>query len=216
LSNDVLLDCRLVSYTRAQAESSLSSVEVTAGQLIFTFSYGGVLFYVTVPTAASYPYTVTGSSSGLQYAFIFGEGCKTLLAWPIGTYSLNESPVLQPALTVVQDRHRVDTVRATGSGQETLSGRVYIEAGYNCEPVVMPNKIQLSAGLGYGAGRYCNSLSDAVRSCAEAILWVGGQHADETGNLPLVAGHGVEIESQPEQNRVVIRGNKVLEQTKCG
>jgi hypothetical protein len=216
LSNDVLLDCRLVSCTSAQAALSLSNVEVTAGQLICAFSYGSVSFYVTVPAAASYPYTVTGSALGLQYTLIFGEGCKTLLAWPVGTYSLNESPVLQPTLTVVQDRHRVDTVRATGSGQTTLSGLVYIEPGYNCEPVVMPNKIRLSAGLGYGAGRYCNSLNDAVRSCAEAILWVNGQNADEAGNLPLVGGPGVEVESQPDQNRVVIRGNTLLEQTKCG
>lgn len=218
LPNNVLLDCRLVSCTAAVSLLTLLSVEVTAGQssLLFCFGYGLHMFYVEVPAAAAFPYQVAGSSAGFQYTLVFGEGCTTVFGYPVGVYNMTSTPVIQPALTVVQDRHRVDTVQATGEGQAVLSGLIYVEPGYNCDPTVVPDSIRLSAGLGYGAGRYCERLLDAVVSCADAILWWNGQNASEDGNIEIRGGQGVDVDPQPENHRIVIRGSTALENLKCG
>lgn len=216
LANDVLLDCQLTSRILARFPFVLLTVQVITDAILFCFGYDTVMCYAAIPVAATYPFTVTGISGGLRYSLVFGPGCDTIQNFAHGTYELVTPPEIQPAIVIVQDRHHIDSVTAKGTDQDTLTGLIYVEPGYNCNPVITTDKIHLSAGLGFGAGRYCVRLDGADVSCAEALLWWNGQNASEDGNIIIKGGAGVTVESRPDENLVVIRGSKALENLKCG
>ena len=216
--NDLLLDFKQTIYVTGDPTqiTQVSTLEVAAGSLTVTFqSYNGP-WSVVVPAAASYPYRTRNYSNAFQYNIVFGPGLGTVLGWTAGVYTFTTPPQLQPGLIVIQNKHRLDTVQAVGVDQDILYGKVYVEPGYNCDVIVVPDKIQLLAGLGLGAGVYCGEPEDDEITCNYAFLRWNGIHAGVHGDIQLIGGPGVEIEPKPDDHTVVIRGTKTLENLKCG
>lgn len=216
LSLATILDFSLVTtLTSLGAAQTLQSFTVTADGV--TFNFGGTFtFNLLVPSAASFPYLANGTQDGVYYTTVFGEGCTALMSLPAATYTMAEPPVIQPALLVDQSQHRVDSITAQGIGQARLTGTIWIEPGYNCDPVVGANFIRFSVAPGRGAGRYCTPLSDDVLSCRDAFLWWNGQNASQDGNYLLAAGTGLVVENVPASNLIIIRAIDTLDSMNCG
>lgn len=216
LPDDVMLDFQAVALTNTYAAGTfkLSSIDVSPTALVFRFSIGNIPIALSVPSHAAYPYNAEAISNGARYSAVFGEGCANLLCAEPFTYTA--AIPLQPALLVDQSRHRVDSVRAKPGTQATLAGRVFVEPGYNCDPVVMPGRVRLTAGHGWGAGRYCYPLSDDVISCREAVLRLNGQTASDDGNINLSV-IGASVGPDPvDPNTVLIRTPRMFDNMKCG
>ena len=222
LANDVVLDFQATATSSlyVPGDFCLASIDVDAAEagLTFNFTVGDADIAVAVPAGAAWPYSVRGTSNGVIYQAVFGEGCEALLCADAFTY-LTTDAALQPTLLVEQTRHRLDSVQGITDGQGTqavLSGVIYIEPGYNCDPVVTASKIRLTAGRGWGAGRYCEPLSDDVISCRNALLRINGQTASEDGNLNLVV-LGASVGPHPTQaNTVLIKTPMLFDNMKCG
>lgn len=223
LPNNVLLDFQATAltpdYVAGAFGLNLIWVQALGAGVAFEFSVGNKLVDITVPAAAAFPYTVTGLEDGIRYAAVFGEGCLDLLCDTEFDYDVLGGE-LQQALLAEQTRHRLDSVAGTTEGQanhEALAGTVHVEAGYNCDPVVTPAKIRLTAGRGWGAGRYCTPLEDGVISCRQALLRLNGQIASEDGNVGF-SGIGVNIGKHPTQaNTVLVKvADKLFDNMKCG
>lgn len=216
LADDVILDFQAVvlANTYTAGAFKLAGIDVSATALVFRFSVGNIAIALSVPANAIFPYNAEALSNGARYSAVFGEGCMDLLCATAFAYTANIP--LQPALLVDQSRHRVDSVRARPGTQATLMGRVFVEPGYNCDPVVMPGRVRLTAGHGWGAGRYCYPLTDDVISCREAVLRLNGQTASDDGNINLSV-IGAAVGPDPDApNTVLIRTSRMLDNMKCG
>lgn len=215
LPNDAVLDFQATVTSGAYVPGAwkLASITLAAGGTIATFLFmaGNVSIGVEVPAAAAFPYTVRGSVTGAHYVAVFGPGAAALCCDSAFRYDCDIP--LQPALLIDQCRHRVDTVAGVG---QAVSGKVYLEPGYNCDPVVMAGRIRLTAGKGWGAGRYCLSLSDDVISCHEALLRLNGQTASDDGNVN-ISVIGASVGPDPARaNTVLIKTTKMVSNMKCG
>lgn len=222
LPDSALLDFQAVAldgdYIAGAFALTSVGVQATQAGLEFGFEVGNKAVTVEVPAAAAFPYVVQGLMAGVRYAAVFGEGCAALLHASAFVYGI--SAPLQPALLAEQTRHRLDSVAGTTAGfinHAVLTGPVQIEAGYNCDPVVTASRIRLTAGRGWGAGRYCAALEDGVISCRQALLRLNGQVASEDGNVGF-SGIGVNIGPDPARaNTVLVKvADKLFDNMKCG
>ena len=66
------------------------------------------------------------------------------------------------------------------------------------------NKLFVRIGSGYGLGQYCGNRN--TFNCSNALLFMNGQRADATGNINIVGGSGVVVNSGKS---VSIDGKKV-------
>lgn len=181
-----------------------------------TFNFSGAQpFSIEVPVAAAFPYTATGSTDGIYFKCTFGPGCTQLMALPHLTYYMTTAPVIEPALVISQIKLRVDSIQAIGVDQDKLTGVIWMEAGYNCDPVVAANFIRFSVAPGRGAGQYCEPLTDDVLSCRDAFLWWNSQNASADGNYLLGAGIGLEVENVAAENLIIFRAIKRFESLSC-
>lgn len=216
IDDSVILDCCVTVIADVYDGTGVKLVSVvsypgTAG-LLFRFMAGALTFTAEVPGSAAFPYQVSGSGSGCYYSVTFGDGCVAMLSAD-GAVTECDGRLL-PALVCGCPRQRVNSVAAAGAYQSVLDGRIYIEPGYNCDPVVQSRRIKLVAGAGYGAGRDCVPAADGVISCRNALLRLNGQTASEDGNINIKV-LGARITADPANHRLVIDSGNQLDNSDC-
>jgi len=226
--DSVILDFRGVNYVVATTPLRLTSLQILApvGPRVgnFTFAFDGAPapfdeFTVSVPENASFPFESTVTDSAIQHmTCVFGRGVVDLLQNTAGTYALDTPPQVEPALVSFQDKHRVSSIVASGVGQDELTGEVYLEEGYNCAIRLdtARNRATISAVKGAGAGISCDRMSPAVVLCSEVLLRINGLRAGDLGDFMILPGDGVEIEPDPDNNRIIIRGMIDRDNLECG
>ena len=211
IPNTVLLDfqCTVTTNTYVANNVALVQVDTSPSDVALTFAVGNLSFTVVVPAAAATPYIVRGYTAELQYGLIFGEGIAELIG-SLATYTgeIDINPVLVTVATA-----RVDSITAVSHSK--LSGAILVEPGYNVEPTVADNAIQLYAAVGAGAGIYCETLADVV-SCNQAILWFCGQNASEDGNVQIVPGPGVQVDADADSHLITISLTPLIANKDCG
>ena len=223
-----MLDFQLVSYRQAATPVRLTRIEIVhpggVKYAIFRFSYDtftvGWPGYIdfTVAESAAFPYEANMHSPGVHNGWvIFGEATEAFIQNNTpGIYSFETQ--VEPALVSFQDKHRVETVTATDgiTPGDTLVGAVQIQEGYNCNVGVSSslNRIRISASVGAGAGMLCTPIGTGL-NCDQVLLRINGLHADDNGNLMLMAGSGMEAAADPDNNRIILRSVQPKEELVC-
>ncbi len=216
VADDVILDFSGTVTDDAYDGTGVFLVSVVvypgATGLLFQFTCGGAPFAAEVPGNASFPYKVAGATAGLRYAVVFGEGCINLFAAEAAVHACHGQ--LLPATVAVTTRQRINSIKADGYAQIPLTGRVFIAPGYNCDPVVTPDRIKLVTGVGYGAGRDCIPEAAGVTSCGNALLRLNGQAASEDGNINIMVV-GAEMITDPVTHTITIRAGAAAKNAEC-
>ena len=228
--DSAILDLRGVNYVLAATPLRLTSFQIVnpgGGSPVegtFTFTFDGAVapfdtFNVSVPENAAFPFASTIHDSAVQHVTcVFGDGIADLLQETPGTYTLNNTPQIEPAVVSFQDRHRVTSITASGAGQDTLTGAVQIEEGYNCQVVIdtARDRVTISANKGAGAGISCDQIDPAVVLCAETLLRINGLRAADLGDFMLAPGDGVEIVPDAANHQLIVRGTPIKDELECG
>lgn len=229
LDKGVLLDFRCVSYVHSQRAIRLKQIAVYAppsGPKVASFSfvfdnavtYGTIILYV--PENGVIPYASTAHiPEAYHTTCLFGPGMAQIFALPPGTYSLLESPQIEPALIGYQPAHRVLSIRAEGPLETTvLSGDIHVREGYNCQVTVRPetDTVRISAIKGAGQGISCEKVDEGVLSCTDALLHLNGRRAGDSGEFILRGAFGVELFADPENHTIVISIPPAKQDIECG
>lgn len=223
-----VLDFSLVSHGAYAAQGlillsvTITDTPVPACTFVFQLtSDDDVTLGFSVPVSASFPYTATCTSNGLQAACVFGEGVIELAANTPGVYTFTTftPPAVEPVLLVFQDKHRLNSVAAISVGSQIISGYLAVAEGYNCQVVAdkETNTLRLSAYPGAGLGRYCGDYDTGEPTCQDVFLSINGMHADDTGNFELIGGNGVSIIAEKDSNVVRVVGSAAIKgKVQCG
>lgn len=216
IPNDAVLDFQLTAaFAGAARLTGLQTLAEFEG-ICFVFEADRSIIRIELPPAAAYPYTVTGMTFyGLTYKVTFGEGCAGLFTAEATARAM--SVPLLPALVVVQDRHRLDSVTADDDDyHDTLMGVIEVRPGTNCDPVVVEGEVRIVCGKGLGTGRACNEPEDTVISGVNALANINGQTPDDNGNI-VIQMEGALIQASTEHpHELVVSSEAVLDQAKCG
>jgi hypothetical protein len=218
LPDGLLLDCGAATYQDGFDALKLTQVQITQPTatkvvtLTFEYQPSGTTVTVEVPETAVHGYRVmVGSELTHHLTCTFGVGVAELVSqFALGTYTFTDAPEIEPALIVFHDRHRVSSVEAVGVDQDTLTGDIHVEAGFNCVILVTPgppwpSQVVIRASKGAGAGIPCDALDDDVLSCNDVLLRINGLPGSDDGQFNFVGGPGVEVVPDPDNNQVIIR-----------
>ena len=219
MGNNVLLDFKLTSFERAACDVSLTSIDVTAVLLTFTFTYtGGDTFTLLIPVNSATPYITYKSVAGdWRVNAVFGEGILDLGVLTPGLYTLTNTPVIERALLNFQDIHRVNSVAADTGAQ--LKNSVLLEDGYNCalQFITDASTLRISAIRGSGAGLCCDAAPAGSIVCTDTLLRINGLAADDLGSFGISGGDGVIVAPDPTNHKIVVSSKSDLnDEQKCG
>lgn len=195
IPNWVLLDFRVVN-TVASGSSDDSSVsctamDVTESDIVLAFKYS--------TSEKSYTFEVpVAYGSGISVCTVnVARGITATLAVFGGADGYCDN--------VAQGRHEGDRrivktriIEIDGSSRVHsicgASGLIHIADGHNTDAQVVENVIRIAVGKGLGLGADCTAPED-VFDCSKALLFMNGQHADSSGNINIVGGKGVVVQT---------------------
>jgi hypothetical protein len=193
--------------------------------LTLRFQLGTTTFSdITVPrTIGTTPLTLVQDGVRLQVT-CGAEGVNELLdtlqtAADTATHQA-EAAVLdhfEPALCIMQDKHRVNSLIGDTLDSVTVDGAVYWEEGHNVRILLQPGprRLRILAEPGAGAGHYCERREPARVGCDELLLAINELYADGYGRFQLVGGNGVTVTPEPTLHRLTIRANVAAEDIDC-
>lgn len=185
----VLLDMRLVDADYRGATSlECLSMTVSDEKVTLSFKYGDETFSIDVPREEGIRIgTVKPRPTCAVSVAMCGArpGADPL---PVnGTYSVGCA--IDPARVVGIERTR-KLWSINGS-----SGTMVLKDGYNTSASIVDGTVNVSIGDGYGLGRRCPDEDDDSFDCSMALLFVNGQHADTSGNIDIIGGDGVSVQT---------------------
>jgi len=230
LPTSAILDFKVVTYLNEATEVKLLKFVISnpgsgprAGTFVFEYvdaPAGYNEFSLSVPENAAFPFKATLHDSEVHYvSCIFGAGIAELLQNTPGIYTMNYKPQIEPALISFQNQHRVLSITAVGDDNETLTGNIHVEEGYNCSISILPtrNQVWLNAIRGAGAGISCDSTNPNIVLCSDRLLRINGMRAGELGEFQIIGGRGVSVSPDPDNHRIIIKGvNNQTEIEECG
>lgn len=212
LPTSALLDFGATAYLPLSDAVRLGGFRVSArGTVAFLFSFavsGGVAYpEIEIPAAALWPYRAVVATGWSTFAAVFGAGVATLAALPPDTYEPVLPVILEPALTLPQSAHRLESLLGDAPGSVPISGDVWWEEGNNVRVAVRPanGSLLLVPSPGAGAGFPCIRAEPDRPACRGLLLSVNGVPADAAGNFQLVGGAGVEVTPLPDKHELRLR-----------
>jgi hypothetical protein len=187
----------------ATDKAILSSIEVTAENVLFTFSVGSCVFVFTVPHSAEFGSVFTAQATGgpeegtgfLVIGYVGGLSME-----PVAVYTADAEYALEPTLVLAQYRHWVSAFNlasqlpAPWSAEafcdtagysepayyavtaRALTGELVVKPGYNAavRQRVDDNSLEIGVAVGLGDGTPCGELAVPVDP-AEFVAPTGGQ-----------------------------------------
>lgn len=221
-ADDVLLDCKALSYSLRNYRLILTGFEIITSRNIFRLCIDlydvdtavPESIAIDVPGNAAFPFTAVQSSEQYRLSITFGEGVARLMTWSDGLYTFVYGPEILPALLSSQYRYRVNRIQ--GNTGPEIAGVVFFEEGNNISIKVDPvnSVIYISALPGAGKGVSCDVL-DGARRPGTVIKKVNDLAISPDGNINLIAGEGFEIKPATDSNTLVIRAVLNSGQAEC-
>ena len=211
LPNDTLIDFRFISYTFANAPVYLHTVTLSGTSAIFKFLFDAVTpqyYTITVPTVGAFPYSGITVNMDSTLRASFGPGVKTIRDTYIdGDYVATTPIPLEPALSIFQNRHRVNSMSAADEDAFILAGNIYFREGYgiNINLNTTDTFLTISAEVGAGAGIPCESLLAQDQNCENGIFHINGIRPNAAGEFTFVAGAGFKIIPDNDNHRVIFQ-----------
>lgn len=187
----MLLDLRVMDAGGRGTTVEMTGVSVDTGTVTLSFAYSGSTFAIPVELGSG---IVVGRLSpeddlSVKYA-VYGGGSEYELGAESGEYAV--SARLLPSLVVsLSPGRNVDGISGKGG---TIGGTVHVMDGYNTTAHVVGGKIRVEVGNGIGLGTYCAG-EDETFDCSKAFMFLNGQHANTSGNINIVGGSGVSVQT---------------------
>ena len=194
LPNWILLDIRFVNvdYKNAEEPSVLRCTKFTSNgesaTLSFSYVNGENNIEFDIPVLLGSGTTVgtinTSDSTACKFA-VYGGGSE---------YNIDGDVECELDAQILETR-----VIETGLDRKVGSiggatGEIHIQDGHNTTAKLVGNEITVTAGRGLGFGNACTDDESAF-NCSNALLFVNGQHADTSGNLNIVGGAGIVVQT---------------------
>ena len=218
--NDLLLDLQLLEFVAAEEPMTLTTITVTGITIDLALVYGEITRTLTVlATSATHTLINYGTGDPYRITAIYGPGIETVGEWADGTYTLSTPAPVEASLLNFENNHRVASVQGLYPlKQELLTGTVFVREGHNCRVTVDANRdlVIVYASRGSGAGISCDPIDPDILSCGEVLLRINSLRADSNGNFLFMEGPGVQIQSDPDNNRVIFKSNLGDEEVNCG
>jgi hypothetical protein len=229
LPETLLLDLQYIAYRAIDpADSSLRLAEVQASALFDTLTLRFELGTTTM-TDIVLPRTISTAPSvvshdGIRLEVVCGaEGVNTVLdelesAGDTSAYTSSTYDHFEPALCIIQDKHRVNSLVGTATGSTPITGDIYLEEGYNTRILVHEGtqRVSILAEPGAGLGRYCDRTDPLRVGCDALLLALNELYADGYGRFQLRGANGVTVLAEPEHNRITVKTNITSDDVDCG
>lgn len=188
----VLLDIRLVNcsaiYNGSLSCTGFSKIKSDV-TLMFEYGKDADSTKFTIPVTLGTGITVgvldVSDTIRVQYA-VYGGGTEYVLDTTDGEH--------RKSISVLPTRVLEISKFGSVASFNGASGRIHIVDGYNTSAEIVENTVYVSAGNGLGLGSDCSVPDDAF-DCNKALLFVNGQHADTSGNINIVGGEGVVVQT---------------------
>ena len=186
----MLLDVVLVNanYDGKSTDSSLvcQTMNVHDGEvdLWFKYSCGNEARGFSIPVVLGSDISVgtVGVDEWLYIKFAtYGGGSEYSLDLKDGEYPVN-AKILESRLVELNKDMKVSSFAG-------LTGDIKVVDGYNTTARIHDNKVSILIGKGYGLGQYCGNRN--TFNCSKAFLFLNGQRANSDGNINIVGGSGV-------------------------
>lgn len=164
---------------------------------VLHFSKGAAAFDIRVVRGSGMLLGVIDVSATLKVKYaVFGGGRE--YAFPDeGAYAIS-AKILPSKVVSIEKTARLWSLNGR-------SGVIHVADGYNTTTHVIDGEVVVEVGAGLGLGDYCDGL-DGAFDCSQALLFVNGQHADTSGNLNIVGGTGISVQT----GRTALVGGKVV------
>lgn len=205
IPNWLLLDMLLVNadFSGTAGESTLvcESVNVDRSSVSLVFEYSTSeatsVFEVPIQLGSGISVGTIDIDDGIKIKFAtYGGENEYTLNLSEGVHDVS-IPVLESKLIETNRNMKVMSIAG-------LTGTIKIKDGYNTTARIHNNKLSVRIGNGYGLGQYCGGRN--TFNCSNALLFINGQRADADGNINIVGGTGVVVDSGKS---VSIDGKKV-------
>lgn len=198
----MVLDLRLWdSAADSVLELRCTGVRVERPKAYVSFSYGDASFELPVEIGKGISVLMLSPSDTIRVrAAVYGGGAEYVLGLADGTYEADVR--VNPANVVSIGRLR--KLRSLNGA----TGRIHLADGYGTTVRIQDGAVVVSVGNGLGLGTYCRGKDDEedLFDCGLALLFMNGQHADTSGNIDIVGGTGVSVQT----GRKALAGGRVV------
>ena len=197
LPDCILLDIRLVNVAADNPGSSkllCTSYSVTRETVTLSFEYRDkdgtslAVFDLQAATSAGINFGTLNVSENIVVKFamcgIEDMEAVTRFSGPVDV----EAEIIKTRIVEIQKESRVTSIGGA-------SGVLHVTDGYNTTARIDGNSIVVSIKNGSGAGNNCVEEDDNAFDCSKALMFINGQHAGSDGNINIVGGGGVSVQT---------------------
>lgn len=184
----ILLDFSLYdSNSDGNNKVTCTGFEVQKPRCFLKFSYGNTDFSAQIGLGTDISLVSLDVTDTIRARLaVYGGGSEYDLSVEDGLYKVDVD-VLPTRIIAVQNTRKAWSLNG-------VSGKIHLKDGYNTVARLVNGAITVSVGDGYGLGTYCPEESDFF-DCSKALLFMNGQHADTDGNINIVGGAGVTVQT---------------------